>query len=99
MPVARNRKSSPEAKSTKTARRAKWSQGYTADQLELLYWNIWAFHRTAEAIRAEALKLESPLGSPAEISLSPAATVNLGLSLELLFKYSIAVSGHRFPCN
>ena len=73
------------------------SKDYTADQLELLYWNTWAFRRTAETIQAEGKKMEPPLGSPGEISLSTVATVNLGLSLELLLKYSIAMSGHRFP--
>ena len=79
------------------SRNTSMPKGYTKEQLNLLYWNTWALHRGAQAIKDESEKMKLPLASPQEISLSAVATMNLALSLELLLKYIIARSGHKYP--
>ena len=91
------RKSSSRGKSAKSTRKITWSRELTEVQLDLLYWNAWGFHQAAVAVRSKTEEMRLPLGSYQEISATTAALMNLGLSLELLLKYCIAVSGHRFP--
>ena len=91
------RKSSPRKNSAKSTRRSVWSGELTKEQLDLLYWNTWAFHQAAMAVRKEKDDKRLPLGSYQEISATTAALMNLGLSLELILKYCIAVTGNKFP--
>ena len=81
------RKSSPRKNSAKSTRRLVWSGELTKEQLDLLYWNTWAFHQAAMAVRKEKDDKRLPLGSYQEISATTAALMNLGLSLELILKY------------
>ena len=90
------RRHSKKKQSRKNSRKGQQNE-YTKYQLEKLYLDSCAFSYSAKTVSDRIKQNDVKFGSRIEISLTTAATVNLGLSLELLMKYLLAITGRGVP--
>lgn len=90
------RRHSKKKRSRKNSRKGQPNE-YAKDQLEKLYLDSCAFWYSAKTVSKRIQQNDVKFGTRIEISLTTAAMVNLGLSLELLMKYLLAITGRGVP--
>lgn len=95
--MAKNKSHHSKMRQASKASRNGLHHQYNKDQLEKLYLDSCGFWFAAKVVNERMKKTDVEFASRLEISLTTTAMVNLGLSLELLMKFLLALTGCKIP--